>query len=96
MILHSALVTGLIGTVLSLLACIALRRRGRPRLLAALLGPAFSVMAQLTLASLAIGIAVAPRAAVDALLFTAPLQLALHLPILLALLAWAALPRRAA
>lgn len=96
MILHSALVTGLIGTLLSLLASIALRRRGRPRLLAALLGPAFSVVAQLALASLAIGIAVAPRAAVEATLFAAPLQLLLHLPILLALLAWAALPRRAA
>ena len=95
MILHSALITGLIGTLLSLLACVALRRRGRPRLLAALLGPAVSLVAQLVLASLAIGIAVAPRAAIDAMLFAAPLQLALHLPILLALLVWAALPRRA-
>ena len=96
MILHSALATGLIGTLLSLLACVALRRRGRPRLLAALLSVAFSVVAQLALASLAIGIAVAPRAAIDATLFAAPMQFMLHLPILLALLAWAALPRRAA
>jgi hypothetical protein len=95
-ILHSALATGLIGTLLSLLACVALRRRGRPRLLAAILGPAFSFTAQLVLASLAIGIAVAPRAAIDAILFATPQQLLLHLPILLALLAWAALPRRAA
>lgn len=96
MILHSALVTGLIGTLLSLLACVALRRRGRPRLLAALLGPAFSIAMQLALAALAIGIAAGAQAVVAALLFAAPLQLALHLPILLALLAWAALPRRAA
>ena len=69
MILHSALITGLIGTLLSLLACVALRRRGRPRLLAALLGPAVSLVAQLVLGSLAIGIAVAPRGALDAMRF---------------------------